>query len=120
MLVSPQLIRNGRDRQSAGQSCSAGWVGRRRGGPHAWMTGEARCGDPPDRVVRVSVLLQRDGITAADVATPQYRGVYADIDLVVLGCRAQDARILGQISLRQRYHNASGAGAGDSQVHLVS
>ena len=29
-----------------------------------------------------------DGITAADVATPQYRGVYADIGLVVLGCRA--------------------------------
>jgi hypothetical protein len=67
-----------------------------------------------------SVLLQPDGVTTADVATPQYRGVYADIDLVVLGCRAQDARILGQIPLSKRNHHAARTGTGDSQLHLVS
>ncbi len=87
--------------------------------PRRLITGKARCGDTPDPWSAYSVLRQPDGITTADVATPPYRGVYADIDLVVLGCRAQDARILGQISLGQCCHHAAGAGAGDNQLHLV-
>src|SRR4051812_17102167 len=64
-------------------------------------------------------LLQADDITAADVTTSLHGGVYPDIDVVVLGCRAEDPRILGQVRLRQRCHHAPGAGTGYSQLHLI-
>ena len=44
--------------------------------------------------------LEPDRITAADRTAPQDSGIDADVDLVVLGRRTQDAWIPGQITLR--------------------
>ena len=74
---------------------------------------EARC--PHKRSISVMSLfpsfrlLEPDRITAADCATPQHRGIDTDVHPVVLGRRTQDARILGQISLRQGRHDAARA-----------
>src|SRR6266446_10902377 len=65
-------------------------------------------------------LLDLDQITAPDRSTPQHRGINADVDLVMLGRRAQDARIFGQISLGQRRHDTAGARAGDVQTDFVA
>ena len=40
-------------------------------------------------------LLELDRITTADRATPQHGGIDPDVDLIVLGRRAQDTRIPG-------------------------
>ena len=43
----------------------------------------------------VLALLELDRITTADRATPQHGGIDPDVDLIVLGRRAQDTRIPG-------------------------
>jgi hypothetical protein len=47
------------------------------------------CGPKPNRVA------------TTDCAAPLYTAVHTDINLVVQGCRAQDSRIFGEISLRE-------------------
>src|SRR6266849_2338472 len=72
------------------------------------------------RVGGVSSLLglpEPDRIAATDRAAPRYVGVHTDVDLVVLGRRAQDSRILREISLREGGHHATPARAGDVQAH---
>src|SRR2546422_1932338 len=51
--------------------------------------------------------LHPDGITAADHATMQYRGIHPNVSPVVLGGCAQDAGILWEIALRERCHHAA-------------
>ena len=46
------------------------------------------------------VSLRLDGITTANLATLQHRGIHPNISVVVLGCRTQDTRIFGEITLR--------------------
>src|SRR5947207_14169939 len=46
--------------------------------------------------------------------------IHADVGLVVLGRRAEDAWILWQIALCEGRHNAPGAWAGDAQAHLIA
>ena len=62
-------------------------------------------------------LLKPDWITAANRATPHDGSVNTDVDLIVLGRRAQNSRILGQISLEQGCHHATPARASDVQAH---
>jgi len=40
-------------------------------------------------------LLHRDVVPPADLTAAQHRGVDPDVGLVVLGCGAQDSRVLG-------------------------
>ncbi len=56
------------------------------------MTDEAAAPDRP--------LLEPDRITVVDRAAPQHGGIDTHIDLVVLGCRAQDTQVPGEIPLR--------------------
>src|SRR5438128_1832377 len=70
----------------------------------------------PDRRSRRVGLLQPDGITTAHSATPQHRGVDANVSPIVLGCPAQDTRILRQIALREGRHHAAGARTSDAQA----
>jgi hypothetical protein len=65
-------------------------------------------------------LLQRDGITTANLATLQHRSIHANISVVVLGCRTQDPRIFGEIALRERRHHAPGARTSDAQANSIS
>ncbi len=48
------------------------------------------------------------------------RRVHTDMAVIVLNCRAQNPRIVGEISLRQRRHHAACAGFRNAQAHLVS
>ena len=41
------------------------------------------------------------------------------MDMVVLGCRAQNLRVLRKIALSQRRHDAATAGTGDAQANLI-
>src|SRR5439155_17597479 len=68
----------------------------------------------------VPALLEPDLITAMDRAAALYGGIDADVGLVVLSRRAQDARILGQVPLGDRGHHAAGAGSCDVQPNLVA
>jgi hypothetical protein len=65
-------------------------------------------------------LFHTDGITSADFAALHYRGVDPNVSLIMLGCCAQDADILGQIILRQRRHHAAGARTGNAQANGIS
>src|SRR2546425_3493135 len=62
-------------------------------------------------------LLDPDRITTADCAAPHYGSIHTDVDLVMLGCRAQDSRIPRQIPLRESGHHATPARPGDVQTH---
>src|ERR1041385_463672 len=73
-----------------------------------------------DTVTTCLVLLDLDQIPAPDRSAPQHRGISSDVDFVVLGGRAQYARIFRQISLGQRRHDAAGARAGDIQTDFVA
>ena len=46
-------------------------------------------------------LLHPEGITAADLATPQHGGIDPNVGTVVLSCCAQDTRILREIALSE-------------------
>jgi hypothetical protein len=46
-----------------------------------------------------SVLLQPNGITAADLTAPQHGGIDANVGVIILRGRAQDARIPREICL---------------------
>ena len=46
--------------------------------------------------------------------------VDADVDLVVLGGRAQDARITRQVPLSKRRHHTAPAGPGDAQENRIT
>src|SRR5262249_41258214 len=65
---------------------------------------------PLSRCVR---LLHPDRITTADGAALHYGSIHTDVDLVMLGHRAQDARIPREISLRERGHHATPTRTGD-------
>src|SRR5262249_50398648 len=58
------------------------------------------------------------GIAAPDRAALEDGGVDADLDLVVLGGGAQDARVFGQVPLRQRDHHTARAGDRDFEADL--
>src|SRR5262245_13046897 len=77
---------------------------------------------PPQRLshsaTRVT-LRNPDRITPADCAAPYYRSIDTDVDLVILGCCAQDARIPREIPLCESGHHATRARAGDAQAHCV-
>src|SRR5882762_4425996 len=62
-------------------------------------------------------LLNPDRITAADRAAPRYGSIHTDVAFVVLGCGAQDARIVREIPLRESSHHATPALAGNVQPH---
>ena len=64
-------------------------------------------------------LLQPDGITTADLATLQHRGIDPNVSPVVLGCCTQDASIFREIALRERRHHAAGAGTSDAQANGI-
>src|SRR6266853_2697659 len=64
-------------------------------------------------------LLQTHGITTADLATLQYRGIDPNIGPVVLGRCAQDTRIPWKIALRERRHHAAGAGTNDAHANGI-
>src|SRR6266511_4092479 len=66
-----------------------------------------------------AILLHADRIPAADPAGPEYLRINADIRLVVLNSRAQNADILGEIPLGEGRHHTSGTGPGDPQAHLL-
>jgi hypothetical protein len=66
------------------------------------------------------VLFHTDGITSANFAALHYGGVDPNVSLVMLGCCAQDADVLGQIVLRQRRHHAAGARTSDAQANGIS
>src|SRR5207247_2010261 len=55
-------------------------------------------------------------ITTADCAASRYGGIYADVDFVMLGRRAQDSRIPREIPLSESGHHATPAGASDVQA----
>ena len=63
----------------------------------------------------VVALLQSDGITTADLAVLQHRGIDPHISSVVLGCCAQDTCVLREIALRECSHYASGTGTSNAQ-----
>ena len=65
-------------------------------------------------------LLEPDRITAANRAALHDGSVNTDVDLVVLGRRAQDSRILGEIPLGQGRHHTAGAVTCDAQANLIS
>jgi hypothetical protein len=54
-------------------------------------------------------LLEPDRITAADRAAPHHSRVNTDVDLIMLGRGAQDARIPREIPLGQGRHHTAGA-----------
>src|SRR5438132_14314339 len=66
---------------------------------------------------RIAALLDPDRITTADCAVPHDGSIHTDVDLVMLGRRAQDSRIPREISLRESRHHATPAGADDVQAH---
>ena len=65
----------------------------------------------------VLVLLKPDRITATHRATAHHGSIDADVDLVVLGCRAQDSRIHREIALREGGHHATPAMTGDVEAY---
>jgi hypothetical protein len=54
-------------------------------------------------------LLNPDRITTADCAAAHYGSIYPDVDLVMLGRRAQDSRIPREIPLRESGHHTTPA-----------
>src|SRR5216683_1888624 len=66
---------------------------------------------------QAATLLNPNRITTADCAAPHYGSIHTDVDLVMLGCRAQDSRIPRQIPLRESGHHATPARPGDVQTH---
>src|SRR5712692_8678099 len=69
---------------------------------------------PLSRWVR---LLNPDRITPADCAAPHDGSIHTNVDLVMLGRRAQDSWIPREIPLRERGHHTTPARAGDVQAH---
>src|SRR5215475_10317577 len=68
---------------------------------------------PLSRCVR---LPHPDRITTADGATLHYGSIHTDVDLIMLGHGAQDARITREVSLRERGHHATPARTSDVQA----
>src|SRR5688500_1850672 len=68
---------------------------------------------------RSVTLLNRDRITTADSAATHYRSIHSDIDLVMLGRRSEDSRILREIPLRESGHYATPARTGDVQANFI-
>src|SRR5262249_32096855 len=64
-------------------------------------------------------LVKPDRITAANRATPHYGSINTDVNLIVLGRRPQDSRILRQIPLGQSRHHTARAGTRDLQANLI-
>src|SRR6266404_4278426 len=62
-------------------------------------------------------LLTADRITTANCAAPHYGSIHTDVDLVMLGRRAEDSRIPRQIPLRESGHHATPARPGNVQTH---
>src|SRR6266508_1820347 len=62
-------------------------------------------------------LLKHDRITTADCAAPHYGSIHTNVDLVMLGRRAQDSRIPREIPLRESGHHTTPARTGDVQAH---
>ena len=62
-------------------------------------------------------LLNPDRITTADWAAPLNGSIHTDVDLVMLGRRAQDSRILREIPLRESGHHTTPARTDDVQAH---
>jgi len=71
------------------------------------------------RLPRRYLLYQPGGITPANLAALQHRGIDADPTLIVLDRRPQDARILREVTLGERCHHAAQAGASDAQANGV-
>src|SRR6266566_5115883 len=63
---------------------------------------------------------ERNVVGAADCPAFDDVGVDADIRMIVLRCGAQDAGIFGEVSLRQRGHDATRTRARDPQANLVA
>jgi hypothetical protein len=74
---------------------------------------------PLQRQVDLVRLLKPDGITAMDRTAMHHGGINANVGLVVLGCRAQDARIPREIPLGQGGHHTARAGTGNAQANLI-
>jgi hypothetical protein len=66
------------------------------------------------------MLHDSDRIATADSAAAHYGGIDTDIDLVMLGRRAEDSRIFREISLRESGHYAARARASDAQANFIS
>src|SRR5918911_627141 len=58
-------------------------------------------------------------IPTADRAALEHTSIDPHVDLIVLGGRAQDTPVLGQIALGQRRHHAARTGARDAQAHRL-
>src|SRR5438445_12598030 len=65
-------------------------------------------------------LLPADRITTANCAAPRYGSIHTDVDLVMLGRRAQDSRVPREIPLRESRHHATPARTSDVQAHTRS
>src|SRR5437667_12804629 len=63
---------------------------------------------------------ERNFVGAADCPAFDDVGVDADIRMIVLRCGAQDAGIFGEVSLRQRGHDATSTRARDPLANLVA
>src|SRR5437870_13820173 len=73
--------------------------------------------DPTSPFLPAALLLHPDRITTTDCPTAHHGSIHTDVDLVMLGRRAQDSRIPREIRLRESRHHATPAGAGDVQAH---
>src|SRR5881397_2652560 len=61
--------------------------------------------------------LTPDRITTTNCTAPRYSSIHTDVDLVMLGHRAQDSRVPREIPLRESGHHATPARPGDVQTH---
>ncbi len=73
----------------------------------------------PTRTAARRGLLQSDGITTADLATLQHRGIDPNVGPVVLGRSAQDTCIPREIALGERGHHAAAARSSDAQANGI-
>src|SRR5713101_1499547 len=71
----------------------------------------------PDKALGALALLKRDRITATDRAASRHGSIDADVDLIMLGGRAQDSRIHREIALREGGHHATPAGPRDREAY---
>src|SRR5439155_8898050 len=62
-------------------------------------------------------LLNPDRIATADGTPLRDGSIHTDVDLVMLGGRAQDSRVFREIPLRESRHHATPARTGDVQAH---
>src|SRR5437773_6254264 len=74
----------------------------------------AACGGGNQEIFR---LLNPDRIATADGPPLHDGSIHTDVDLVMLGGRAQDSRVSRKIPLRESRHHATPARTGDVQAH---